>query len=151
MSSFLNQSYTYQPDEDDGDNSNWVPLDQQDEVQVLEPPIVVVSTANPRPSLSPASNPSQTRRTSANDDNDEAPNRSMRMLQRKLETNTKLKQGLVDHPLDQAWLIFVVHLGRELWELDLRIRLGMRIIVESILPVSVPYLVLSSVCNLTCV
>lgn len=54
--------------------------------------------------------------------NDKVPELST--LQIKLETNTTLKEGLVDRPLDQAWQRFLIYLGRELWALDLQSRVG---------------------------
>jgi hypothetical protein len=53
----------------------------------------------------------------------------IKRIQRRLETRVNLKSNLVDHPIGLFWRRFLIHLGRELWELDLYIRLGLSLIL----------------------
>jgi hypothetical protein len=43
-----------------------------------------------------------------------------------------LKQNLVDHPIDLFWKRFLVNLAREIWELEIHIRLGLIMIITGI-------------------
>jgi hypothetical protein len=72
------------------------------------------------PLTSDSVDPSSTTQTSNKNDNTS----NLQRIQRKLEGNVKMKQSLVDHPLDHAWKLLLIHLARELWEEDLSIRLG---------------------------
>ena len=110
MTSSLHPSFQHDHDDDD----RWEPLEQEE----YSPGAPVVSAPRHRQS-SPTAASSRRTTTHAQDGA-----LDLRMLQRKLEANSKLKEGLVDHPLDQAWQRFLTHLGRELWELDLSARLG---------------------------
>ena len=112
MTSLHHQSLI--PDDDDEDR--WEPLEQEECAQGAP----VVSLAHHLHQRCPASSSRRTRiHGTAKDEG-----LDLRMLQRKLEMKSKLKEGLVDNPLDQAWQRFLAHLGRELWELDLCARLG---------------------------
>ncbi|KAI2488819.1 hypothetical protein MHU86_25873 [Fragilaria crotonensis] len=114
MASFPHPSFQH-----DDDDDRWEPLEQE-EYSLGAP--VVSAPFHRRSSPSAASS----RRTTTHAKDGAL---DLRMLQRKLETNSKLKEGLVDHPLDQAWQRFLTHLGRELWELDFCARLGAVLIV----------------------
>jgi hypothetical protein len=50
-------------------------------------------------------------------------------IQRRLETKSRLKQNLVDHPMQLFWSHFLVHFAQELWQLDFQIRAAMALIV----------------------
>jgi hypothetical protein len=54
---------------------------------------------------------------------------SIDKIQRKLETKVCLKKNLIDRPIDQFWRGFLVNLGRELWRLDLNIRVGLSLVL----------------------
>ena len=56
----------------------------------------------------------------------------IKRIQRRLETRVNLKNNLVDHPIGLFWRRFLIHLGRELWELDLYIRLGLSLILTGV-------------------
>jgi hypothetical protein len=109
MASFLHPSFQH-----DDDDDRWEPLEQEEYSHGAP---AVSTPCHPR--SSPAGSPSRRRPTRAKDGA-----LDLRTLQRKLETNSKLQEGLVGHPLDQAWQRFLTHLVRELWELDVRTRLG---------------------------
>jgi hypothetical protein len=109
----------------DEDGDNWIPLKEEPSEQTAKEAANSVLNAEPRMGGTSRAVATTTPRRNRNDD---AP-ADLRMLQRKLETKSRLKQGLVDHPLDQAWQRFIVHLGGELWQLDLSIRLGVVMIV----------------------
>jgi hypothetical protein len=53
-------------------------------------------------------------------------------MQRRLETRVNLKTNLVDHPIDLFWKRYLVNLAREVWELELHIRLGLCMIISGI-------------------
>lgn len=55
--------------------------------------------------------------------------KSIDEIQRKLETKVCLKRNLIDHPIDQFWRGFLANLGRELWRLDLNIRVGLSLVL----------------------
>lgn len=71
---------------------------------------------------------SRTTSTSESQNNDTR-RQDMKRIQRRLETRVNLKNNLVDHPIGLFWRRFLIHLGRELWELDLYIRLGLSLIL----------------------
>ena len=128
MQSPIDQMYKHvaaDDEDDDDDGDNWVPLEQQECPR--EPPVLESMANQPRHSPASSALPALARkphdcRPGTRATNDKAP--SLRTLQIKLETNTKLKEDLVDRPLDQAWQRFIIYLGRELWALDLQSRLG---------------------------
>lgn len=53
----------------------------------------------------------------------------LQQLSRQLETRTRLKDKLFHHPLHLFWSRFFAHFARELWEIDVRIRLAIVLIV----------------------
>ena len=55
--------------------------------------------------------------------------RSIIAVQNLLERNIRLKANLVDHPIDYFWKRFLLNFASELWRLDLRIRIGLSLIV----------------------
>lgn len=107
-----------EPTLEDDDDDHWLPLDQESTEEPEEDTAVQQCQAAPRTTQGRTSTTLLPRR-SANDHEED-----LRRLQNKLEANTKLKKSLVDHPLDQSWQRFIVHLSRELWGLDLSVRVG---------------------------
>ena len=101
---------------DDEDEGKWEPLEPED--SKLGAPVVSVAYHPHWSSPAPSYRRIRIHATGKDDGHD------LRIIQRKLEMKRKLKEGLLDHPIDQAWQRFLTHLGRELWELDLCARLG---------------------------
>jgi hypothetical protein len=101
---------------DDEDDDAWVPL-LTDEKGSDNPQ----TSTRSRDSVPPE--PSSTRQPNSD---------SLQVIQRRLETRINLKQNLVDHPIDLFWKRFLVNLAREIWELEIHIRLGLIMIITGI-------------------
>jgi hypothetical protein len=111
----LSQRVTVKEDEED---DSWIPLVPEREGSV---------PTNRSQSTTVATGSSS--RTLFESQNNETRHQDMKSLQRRLETRISLKNGLVDHPIGLFWRRFLIHLGRELWELDLYIRLGLSLVL----------------------
>jgi hypothetical protein len=54
---------------------------------------------------------------------------SLQVISSRLDSKIRLKQGLVDHPLDRAWRLFIQHFLREIWNLEITLQLGIVLVV----------------------
>jgi hypothetical protein len=54
---------------------------------------------------------------------------SLEAAQKRLDSSVRLKQGLVDHPLNQGWRLFFKHFASEIWQLDVHLRLGIVLVI----------------------
>jgi hypothetical protein len=78
-----------------------------------------------------ASSHTTIKKTSPKDPSSGTPGRGserLMQLQKRLETRTNLKRNLIDHPIDLFWKRYLINLGRELWELETHVRLGLSMV-----------------------
>ena len=107
------------PEDDDDDEDHWLPLEQESTEEPVEDTTDQQQQQAASRTTKGRTSTTLIPRRSANDHEED-----LKRLQNKLEANTKLKKSLVDHPLDQSWQRFIVHMSRELWGLDLSVRVG---------------------------
>ena len=81
----------------------------------------------------PPSNTSTFAPSSKPNSSSSASTKDLSMIIRTLEARKSLRENLVDHPIDLLWKRFLVNLGREVWNLDLHIRLGLSLITSGFL------------------
>jgi hypothetical protein len=112
----LSQRVTGKEDEDD---ASWIPLVPEREA----------SGPTNRSQSTTVTTGSTARTTPSESQNNDARRQDLKRIQRRLETRVSLKNNLIDHPIGLFWRRFLIHLGRELWELDLYIRLGLSLIL----------------------
>lgn len=101
------------------DESCWVPLTEEEtSLYSLQQAQAPPNSALPPP---PDSTPAPT--SSA------PPRESLQVISARLDSKIRLKQGLVDHPFDRAWRLFLQHFCREIWQLEIHLRLGIVLVV----------------------
>ena len=54
---------------------------------------------------------------------------SLEIIASRLDSKIRLKQGLVDHPLDRAWRLFIQHFLGEIWNLQVPLQLGIVLVM----------------------
>lgn len=54
---------------------------------------------------------------------------SLQVISTRLDSRRRLKVGLVEHPLDQAWRLFLQHFCREIWNLEIPLQLGIVLVM----------------------
>ena len=97
------------------DASCWIPLEQESNASSS------AQQATSAPAVSTLSSSLDTGSTTV----PRPPRReSLEVARKRLDSKIKLKEGLVDHPLNRAWRLFAKHLVNELWQLDVHLRLG---------------------------
>jgi hypothetical protein len=57
------------------------------------------------------------------------PRESLEVISARLDSRMRLKQGLVDHPLNRAWRLFLHHFFREVWNLEIPLQLGIVLVM----------------------
>ena len=104
--------------EKEEEDSCWVPLVEEEGTQRTQ------QQAQARASL-----PDSTTQSEQNIDRPPFQQESLQLVSARLDSKIRLKQGLVDHPLDRAWRVFLQHFCREIWQLDASLQLGIVLIV----------------------
>jgi len=106
--------------EQEEEESCWVPLAEEETVQSSQQ-TAQATIAGPMPDSSTPSAPTNNR---------PPPRREgLEMISARLDSKIRLKQGLVDHPLDRGWRLFLQHFCREIWQLDVHLQLGIVLVV----------------------
>ena len=98
------------------EGEQWMPLEpeeQAEEEDVNERPTNATTRRVSYPP--PSGSSSLTRATTAS---------SQSCPKRHDDTNSKLREGLWEHPLSHGWGLFLGHLTNEVWEMEVHIRLG---------------------------
>ena len=103
---------------DDDDHDAWIPLSPRPATSAS---IGTTATSTERSNTSSVGN--------HNNPPSSFTESSIVSIQKRLESNIRLKANLVDHPIDHFWKRFLVNFAGELWRLDLRIRLGLSLVL----------------------
>ena len=94
------------------EEESWIPIAQEERPRGAQ---LQHQIASPNVSTSPPTLP---------------PHReSLEATRKRMDTTIRLKQGLVDHPLNQGWRLFAKHFATEIWQLDVHLRLGTILVV----------------------
>lgn len=102
------------------------PEDSDSEWETLEPPN---NETTPASSLSTI--PTQ-QRTRHNPEVQQTSTEPIRQIQQRMEVNRQIRASLVDKPIQLLWQKFMVHFLKELWDLDISMRVSIAFILLGI-------------------
>lgn len=119
------------------EDDTWIPLVQSEETQQGDPGLAGVSyggSTNTARRTSPAGSqipPASRKSTSNSSSKNNKPN-DLQSIQRRLETRVAVQTNLVNHPVDLFWRRFLLNFVREIWALEIRIRLGLLLLISGL-------------------
>jgi hypothetical protein len=130
--------------EDEDEDESWIPLTSQQQehehVERVAYSISACSTVNnddddddDRNNIKTTDGIKQQQHQQQQQQQHDVDNNQLKSIQSRFEDRISIKTNLVDHPVDFFWRRFLINLLRQIWALEIRIRLGIFLLAVGLL------------------